>query len=211
MARALQNLGVALQAQKKVDAARALYERALAIWETHPGVGTLEAATAQSSLATVYMEQGYFSRAEALLMKAVAAREKVLGPNSAETATVLNNLGVLYAYQHRLTEAKKALERGLAIAEKSMGPMHPRTIPLIANLGSVYFTEGRYHKQSYGKSEALYRRLLAVQEQRLGPDRIEVSDALASLAKVCAAEKNDREATQLEKRALAIRRTLLGP
>jgi Tetratricopeptide repeat len=57
----------------------------------------------------------------------------------------------------------------------------------------------------------MYRRLLAIQERRLGPDRIEVSDALASLAEVCLAEKNYREARQLEERALAIRRKVLGP
>jgi tetratricopeptide (TPR) repeat protein len=146
-----------------------------------------------------------------LLTKAVATRERVLGPNSADLASALNNLGVLYARQQRLTEARKALERGLAIGEQSVGAKHPRTVPLIANLGWVYFTEGRYHKESFLKAETMYRRLLALQEQRMGPDRIEVSDALASLAEVCAAEKNYREAKQLEERALAIRRTLLGP
>jgi tetratricopeptide (TPR) repeat protein len=211
VARALHNLGTALQAQKKMDEAKPLYERALAIWVKHPGVGTLDAATAESSLAAVYMDQGYYNKAESLLVKAVATREKFLGSSSPDLASALNNLGVLYAHENRLTEARKTLERGLTIADSLIGRTHPRTVPLVANLGWVYYTEGRYHRESYLKSEEMYRRLLALQEQRFGPDRVEVSDALASLAEVCAVQKNYREAKRLEERALAIRRVVLGP
>jgi tetratricopeptide (TPR) repeat protein len=210
-ARALHNLGTVLQAQGKTDEAQRLYERALAIWEQHPGVGAVDVATAEASLAAVYMDQGYLSRAEALLTKALATRERVLGSNSAELTSTLNNLGVLYAHQQRLTEARKTLERGLTIAENTIGAKHVRTLPLIINLGWVYFSEGRYRKDSYAKAETLYRRRLALQEQRLGPDRLEVSNALADLAEVCSAQKNYREAKQLEQRALAIRQAVLGP
>ncbi len=118
---------------------------------------------------------------------------------------------MLYAHQQRLTEARKTLERGLAIAESTIGPKHVRTIPLITNLGWVYFSEGRYRKDSYAKAETLYRCRLALQEQKLGPDRLEVSNALADLAEVCTVRKNYREARQLEERALAIRQAVLGP
>jgi hypothetical protein len=57
----------------------------------------------------------------------------------------------------------------------------------------------------------MYRRVVAAEEARFGPDGIEVADSVANLATVCAAEKKFREARQLEERALAIRRVVLGP
>jgi len=74
----------------------------------------------------------------------------------------------------------------------------------------VYFSEGRYSKDGFAKSEAIYRRVLAIQEKRFGPDAIEVSNTLASLAEACAAQKHYREAKQVEGRALAIRQAVLG-
>ena len=211
VARTLHNQGTVYQVERRMEEAKSIYLRALSIWNKNPGVGKLDAATVESSLAAIYADQGYYPRAEALLKKAVATRESILGPNAVEMASALNNLGVLYGYEHRFTEARKTLERGLAIAESTTGTMHTRTIPLIANLGWIYFNEGRSNKDRYRKAEEMYRRLLAIQERRLGPDSIEVSDALASLAAVCMAEKNYREARQLEERALAIRRAVLGP
>jgi tetratricopeptide (TPR) repeat protein len=126
-------------------------------------------------------------------------------------ASALNNLGVVYSLQNRFTEAEKVLERALGIAGRTLGPAHPRTLPLLVNLAAAYYGDGRYKKDRYTKAEDLYRRALGIDEQRFGPDHIEVSNILVSLAQVCTAEKKYREAKQLEGRALAIRRAVLGP
>ena len=210
-ARTLHSLGTVYQGQGRMEDAQRLYQRALAIWEKNPGVGILDAATVEASLAAIYTHQGYYSKAESLLKKALATRESVGGANRAEISSVMSNLGFLYGSQNRLSEARNVLERALQLAESTIGPTHPRTIPIIANLAWVYYSEGRFSKDRYAKAEGLYRRLVGVQEQRRGPDAIEVSNALAGLAEVCAAQKNYKEAKQHEERALAIRRTVLGP
>ena len=79
VARTLHNLGTVYQAQRRLDEAKSLYQRALSIWEKNPGVGKLDAATAEISLAAVYADQGYYPRAEALLKKAIATRERYSG------------------------------------------------------------------------------------------------------------------------------------
>jgi tetratricopeptide (TPR) repeat protein len=211
VARTLHSLGTVYQGQGRIDDALRLYQRAQAIWQKNPGVGLLDEATVEASLAGIYTHQGYYSRAEALLKKSVATRESVLGLENTELSSVLSNLGYLYGSQGRLSEARKVLERGLTIAENTIGANHPRTIPLVANLAWVYFNEGRHNKDFYPKAEALFRRVLALQEQRVGPDGIELSNALASLSDACAVQKKYKEARQLEQRALAIRRVVLGP
>jgi tetratricopeptide (TPR) repeat protein len=210
VARTLHGLGTVYQGQNRVDDAQRLYERALTIWEKNPDVGVLDAATVQASLGTIYTYHGYFAKAEALLAKAVSTRESLLGPNHVEISYVLNNLGYMYGAQGRLSEARKALERAKGIAEDTIGTAHPRCTPILSNLAWVYFSEGRYSKDGFAKSEAIYRRVLAIQEKRFGPDAIEVSNTLASLAEACAAQKHYREAKQVEGRALAIRQAVLG-
>ena len=211
VARTLHSLGTVYQGQGRIDDAQQLYERAQAIWKKNPGVGLMDEATLEASLGAVYTHQGYYAKAEVLLKKAMETREAALGPNNAEVSAVLSNLGYLYGVQSRYSDARKVLERALAIAESTIGLTHPRTIPIVGNLGWVYFNEGRYNKDYYPKSEAMFRRVLAAQELRLGPDGLEVSNALVSLAEACAAQRHYKEAKQLEERALAIRKAVLGP
>lgn len=209
-ARALTNLGLANQAMHRNDEAQKLYERALSIWEKNPGVADLEAASVEASLGALYADLGYYPKAEVILRQSLANRERRLGPDAEEVAGVLNNLGVLHANQGRRTEAAQELERAVAI-EQTFGANPARTAPVIANLAAVYFADGQYRKDCYAKAEKLFRRVLDMQEQRFGPDHILVATALMNLAQTCAAQKNYREAKQLESRAVAIRQAALGP
>ena len=59
-ARALNGLGWVYHAQRHLEEARGLYERALAITTRNPGVGTLDAASVQASLGAVYTDLGYY-------------------------------------------------------------------------------------------------------------------------------------------------------
>jgi tetratricopeptide (TPR) repeat protein len=210
-ARAYHALGTVYQSEGKVDEAREMYEKALQNWDKFPGSGKLDTATAQASLASIYASRGYFAKAENLLAKAIATRESVMGPNDPELPHVLNNLGVCYASQNRFTEAQQTLERAVAIMDKSKASQPVRAIPLFRNLAGVYWNQGRLNKSFYPKAEAMYRRALEVEESRFGPNGTGAADTLVDLATVCTAEKKYREAKQLEERALAIRRAVLGP
>ena len=123
---------------------------------------------------------------------------------------MLNNLGVLYAHQGRWTDAEHELVRGEEIA-RNTNLCAARATPVLTNLGAVYYANGRYRKDSYAKSEALFRRYLSLQEERYGPDSVEAALALFNLAEACAAQKKYREARQFEGRAVAIRQAVLGP
>ena len=206
-ARALHSLGRVLQAQNRIEEAREVYERALNKCQF---VGELEKASVQGSLGSVYAALGYYPKAELLFNQALATRERVLGPNNSEVVSVLNNIGVLYADQRRWTDAIRVLERGLAINDgAAQNPVV--TVPLLMNLACAYYNDGQYRKGRYAQSEALFRRILAIQEARFGPDHAQVANALVNLAMACAAQKNFREAKQIEGRAVAIRQAVLGP
>ena len=206
-ARAMHSLGRVRQAQGRLDDARALYERALVKGDF---IGVLEAASVQASLGSAYTALGFYPKAEALLKEALAKRERVLGADSLELVGVLNNLGVLYADQGRTTEAMHILERGIAIADRAQASP-ALEVPILSNLAAAYYKEGRYRKERYAQSEAMLRRVLGLQESRLGPDHIQVARVLEYTAATCAAQKHYREARQLEGRALAIRQAVLGP
>src|SRR6185503_15659236 len=76
-----------------------------------------EVATSLNGLATLYAEQGLYSRAEPLFQRALAIREAALGKHHLSVATSLTSLAQLRQEQHRLPEAVPLLTRALAISE----------------------------------------------------------------------------------------------
>jgi non-specific serine/threonine protein kinase/serine/threonine-protein kinase len=103
----------------------------------------------------------------------------------------------------RAREALASEQRALAELEASLAREQRAREALEARI----FVERR----EYDKAEAIYRRLLAEREQKLGADHPETLAVLHDLAGVLGHERKYSEAEQLFRRALEGRRRVLGP
>src|ERR1019366_7786309 len=88
----------------------------------HPQMGTL-----LSNLATLYQEQGRYTKPEPLLQRALYICEESLGSEHPDVASPLNGLAVLYHKQGKYAEAEPLYQRALRIREQHLGPEHPLT------------------------------------------------------------------------------------
>ena len=64
----------------------------------------------------------------------------------------------------------------------------------------MYDTKGQF-----AMAEPLYRRALAIWEEIIGPDHVDVAECIEKLAAVCRKVDKQSEAEELEKRAAGIR------
>jgi Tfp pilus assembly protein PilF len=194
-----------LQGRARYAEAQKLFERALAISETHLGADDHTTATSLNNLALVLRIQGDLDGAQPLYQRALAIREARLGADHPDTAGSLNNLaGVLRAQGH-LDGARPLLERALTILEARRGPDHPATAQSLNNLATVLRAQG-----DLDAARSLHDRALAVREARLGPDHPATARSLHNLAVVLHAQGALQGARALHERALAVREARLG-
>jgi len=126
-AASLNNLAGLLKDQGSYDAARPLYERALAISERVLGPDHPDTATSLNNLAALFRAQGNYEAARPLYDRALDISERVLGPEHPDTATSLNNLAVNAYYQGDLPAAERLMIQALRIRTARLGPDHPDT------------------------------------------------------------------------------------
>jgi tetratricopeptide (TPR) repeat protein len=141
-------------------AARAAYERALAIDEKAFGPDHPQVAIFVNNLGLVYQALGDLPAARAAFERALAIDEKAFGPDHPNVARDVNNLGLVYNALGDLPAARAAFERALAIDEKAFGPDHPKIAIRVNNLGEVYEAEG-----NLAAAREAYQRALAIMEK----------------------------------------------
>src|SRR5215472_9425352 len=105
--------------------------------------------------------------------------------------------------ENRYSDAKELWKVALATAE-GFGTQDDRFLESLDNLAEVYRAE-----RNYPEAEQLYQRSLAIREQALGPEHVDVADSLNGLAEIYYAQKKYAEAEQLYQRALAIQEKAL--
>ncbi len=132
----LNNLGEAQRLLGRLDAAEALFRRAIALEEGQGG-DPLALATALNNLALVKRAAGRDAEAERLYLRTLPLLEGELGPSHPDVAKALNNLAVLYRVRGEPAKARPLQERAVAIAERSLGPNHAVTAALRDNLARL--------------------------------------------------------------------------
>jgi CHAT domain-containing protein/tetratricopeptide (TPR) repeat protein len=184
--------------------AERLLKRVLAIYG-RLGSDTMGVAVTLGNLARLYDAQLRYAEADEALRRALPIFERNRGATSDEVAHTLLELGIANRGQAHYGDAEELLHRALAIYEQldSRDPAFALTINALA---SVYDEQALYEK-----SEPLYRRAAAIQEQALGPNHPYLANTLGNLAIVCRIEGRLDEAEHLFKRALDIREKALGP
>ena len=109
-------------------------------------------------LASVYKDQGKYTKAEPLYLRALSIKEKLLGPEHSGTGTALDNLASLYAMVGLYSKEPLFL-RALSIAE-NLDLEHAQTTFSLNNLALLYYYQGKY-----SKAEPLYLRALSNNEK----------------------------------------------
>jgi len=186
--------------------AKALLERALAIFEGQLGPEHPQVATAFNNLGLVLKDLGDLAGARAAYERALAIAEAAYGPGHPNVASTVNNLGGVLQDLGDLAGARAHYERALAIFEKVLGADHPNVATLVNNLGSVLqalvdLAEARAH----------FERALAIWEKQLGPHHPNVATAISNLGVVLQDLGDLAGARAHYERALAIDEAAFGP
>ena len=175
--RLLNRVGHYLYERGRYAEARALWERALTIFERAFGPDHADVAMILSNLGAAYASQGRYAEVQALLERALAIQERALGPDHPYVANSLSVLANVHCEQGRYAEAQPLYERALTIRESALGPDHPSVAAILNNLATMHCDQGRY-----AEAQRLYERALAIRERALGTDHPEVAESLDGLA-----------------------------
>lgn len=224
-AKSLNNLAALYKAQERYREAEAMLERAIVVCERLSGADHPDVAAPLSNLALLYMKLEKYEEGEPLLKRALAIREKSLGTNHLDTLTTRKNLETFYrnwnfVAQKRKAErsASKKIESGQS--QQQNGPCIPKnkrsrdqqdnddTSTIIADLSAQ--AQRAEKQRHFGDAEALYLRVLELQEQQLGNRHLDVATLLTNLAQCYQQQQKYEEAETLFRRALTIRQQQLG-
>ncbi|MEM6293510.1 MAG: protein kinase [Myxococcota bacterium] len=173
----LQMRGEAYMQADDTEAARADWQRGLALAEAEFGPNSIELAPFLSALASTYMEEGELEPAAAFLERAIA----VTPPDRGIWRAFLSaNLGLLQRDLGRLEDAELALTDAEAVFADVYGESHTTTLRTTVDLAFVQLSRGR-------RAQAHRRFTLA-----LGFDAPEVLHARTRVGRAAAADEPAR-------------------
>ena len=156
--------------------------------------------------------ESFCERALAIQQQELALCEKRLGPNHLELIPMLHDLESLLESHGDHVASKKASLQVLAIrqhdlqlCEQQIGKNSPGLIPQLRSLGALLKVHG-----DLARAEICYRRILAIQQQELGPEHPDIVNSLEDLASIVK-EMGDFVAVEpLHRQLLAINEKTYG-
>jgi tetratricopeptide (TPR) repeat protein len=178
-ARCLGRLAAFEEARNALDAAEALYRRALAAETAAYGKDSARVAVRLNDLALLLEAKDDFRSAEPLLRRALANQEKAFGPDHPEVAMGLNNLASSLLALGRIAAAEPAQRRALRILEARLNPENPRIATACGNLADILGAKG-----DRAGAARFYRRAIEITVAAYGPQHQDVAlyrDKIASL------------------------------
>lgn len=155
IAKKLDRLAFLCHGRGDYEAARVLWERALAIREKAYGPNHPALSSNLRRLATLHEEQSHYAQAEDLWSRLLAVNEATHGAQHPRTIVVLKRLAGVYRSQGRLAHAEDAYRTVLAYYEKTSGAEHEHVAFAINDLADTYLYEGRF-----ALAESLYQKSL---------------------------------------------------
>jgi non-specific serine/threonine protein kinase/serine/threonine-protein kinase len=161
-------------------------------------------ARLMDTIGNVYRGLGAYAEAEPLLLESLDLRQRMLGPEDPDIAEALVSLATLYREKGDADQALPLLQRAVRIQEGAGEPL-----PLarcLLELASAERSLGRT-----ARAEDLLRQVIALREEALGSEDVEIAAALDLLGNVYQDERRFDEAERTHLRALEIKTTSLGP
>ncbi|NGP54533.1 toll/interleukin-1 receptor domain-containing protein [Thioalkalivibrio sp. XN8] len=140
-ASALNNLGIFVMLQGRLEEAQPILEEAVALDRRLGGAQHPELARALENLGNVHYRLGNIDRTLELLAEVIAIRREGLGDDNPEVARTLHNRGMVLSRAGDLEGAEAALRDAVARMERAYGPDHPdvasghRSLSYVLQLG----------------------------------------------------------------------------
>jgi tetratricopeptide (TPR) repeat protein len=174
LAMALHNLGATYRELRRLEDAKQVLSRALALRQQAYGDDHPLTASTLGQLGTIHLAAGELTRAEVLLQSALSTHERLLPPAHPDRVSIVHNLAQLRIAQNDYTSAIKLLQG------------------LIAPLNGTTDPPSLVHAAPYQTLAALYRRLgqparalpLLKKAQRLYEESFGPDDLTAALVRV---------------------------
>jgi non-specific serine/threonine protein kinase/serine/threonine-protein kinase len=161
-------------------------------------------ARLMDTIGNVYRGLGAHAEAEPLLLESLDLRQRMLGPEDPGVAEALVSLAILYREKGDPDQALPLLQRAVRIQE-SQG----ETLPLARCLLELASTERSLGRTA--KAEDLLQRVIALREEALGSEDVEIAAALDRLGNVYQDERRFDDAERTHLRSLEIKTRALGP
>ncbi len=198
-AHALSQMGVLTRERGEFAAAKQLFDEALGVQRTLPGIEPNEIAIALVELGRTHVALEEFADAERLFREALDLRRHALGEEHREVAVSYGDLGQVLWYQGRLDEARPLLVRGIEINRRTVGTDHPNYGLTLGNLAMLERDRG-----DFDAANELYREALPVVQRTLGMRHWRTARLLGNIAYLRTLEGRRDEAEQLLREATAI-------
>jgi tetratricopeptide (TPR) repeat protein len=206
-AHALCEEGARLHDEAEYDAARARYERALAMLEGEEGSDPAQMARCLDGLGRVLMKLGDDAGAGEALERALAIQNQVFDARHPDRAATLHDLGELHANQGDREAGMALLREALSIRAQVLGPGASDTLEstIVVALLLAHAGDHDTAREMLTNARDLCRRTLGEQHRT-------TARVLNALGRLWARDKATYDRAQAAyERALAIYETLLGP
>jgi len=196
--RALSNLAAAYQQRGRLEEARTLHERALALKREWFEAGHTEIAYSLNNLAAVTQDLGEYEYAIQRYEEAIEIFRNALGEQHPNVSAVRGNLAVVYQGLGDQEEAIALYEQSLAVIEASGGAHSSRTLSIQIGLGRAY--------RDVGNMDAALRHLEAAVEtgRTINPAGHRTGLAMSALASLTSSGMSYVEREEMFEQALVI-------
>jgi tetratricopeptide (TPR) repeat protein len=162
--------------QERLEDARQLYEKVLAIREQLQKPGDVEVAASLNNLATVYIAQGKPVEAESLNQRALNLYREVYGPEHPELARCLIGLGDSAALQNDWRLNEQYNQEALKMLSETVGADSYRLIEPLGNIAACAAMQ-----KEYKRAQQFFKRALDLAENYPDVDIKTIVDGYAAL------------------------------
>jgi CHAT domain-containing protein len=205
-ARVLRTAAVELESAAKLDEARRLFERALAIAEPVAGIDEAFVGVLIFELAGNALEARDDPRAESLYKRAIAIFERSWGAEHPYTAMARSRLALLLEHSAEGPKAEALLGPATEVIERTLGTDHPWFAVCLTTQANLRAEAG-----DLDTAEAIDRRALGILEKVGDTGSARYAGLLNNLGDVYRQKENYGRAQELFERALEVTERLEGP
>jgi len=196
---------IQLMKQARLDEAKEVGHRSLALLRQTAGLDDPETAMTLSMLGLALLDAGEYAEAEPVLTEALAALERTMPKGHPQVAAAMNNVASARKELGRYAEAEALYRTALADMEARLGPNHPDVAVVHNDIGVVLGLQNRHRD-----AESAYRKATAIAEGSLGPNHPITAIYLANLGEACFKDGRAAEAEPIYRRSLEVARGTLG-
>jgi serine/threonine-protein kinase len=197
LAEALSQLGGILRNLGRLEEARDLLQRAVAIEEKSGGTNLYKWLT---NLAAVEVDLDNFDSARKLAERALEIGIRSEGKVDVQVDVTMMNLASMATAQEDYPRALSLFERALAIDERAFGKENSGNVYTLGEMGELYLAMGDFRRAR----EALDR-AIELGKRGLPPDHLAFAAPMTYLGRLLLAEGKPREALSFLERGLALR------